>query len=313
MYIESTAGPTESCRFRAVGHGSAMCATRHLSVLASLGAFLFIVCFGAGASWNALYAVLGGVVLAVVAWNVSRRLQLRGHRGRRGPEDVFVGVAVTTHRVVCMSAAQRAAPVVTVDRARSDLRGVSVGTTAPRWYVTPMAVVRLEFCDGTTIEFLTPGVETDGTESALRLAGIPVFDLDGAPRPRPVFDPTGFVASTPRRVSTQEQARAKLLSCGLLGVVLGASMFGGLYFGHALGTPGDRSPARVLSEQCVSQVVQAVGEGEQVVSVRFDSATEFGRGTLIVGAVQVNGSLGERGVDFTCAQQDNGIQVELAE
>lgn len=313
IFVESTAGPTESPQFRAVGPSTAVYATRWVSMLSALAGFWCVVGVGTGASWDPLLTVMGAIVMAVLASIVGRQVQRRWHGRRERHPEAFVGVAITTQRVVCMSAAPNAAPVVTVNRPRGTLRGVSVGTAAPRWYLAPIEVVRFLFHDGTTLELLMSNLRTDGTESALRLSGIAVFDLAGAPRPRPDFGPTGFVPTPPRRLSTRAEARAKVLSCSLLMLVLGVSSFAGLYLGTALAATGDRGPADVLQQQCTSQVVRAVRAGDEVRSVRFESATEFGRGTLVVGAAQVEGVLGSRQVDFTCAHRDDEVQVQLAE
>lgn len=314
IYVESTVGPAESAQFRTAGPNASIFATRSGTALAAVAGFCFALSTGAVASWHPFLAVAGATTAALLASIVAQHVLRRRHRRSQQDADMLLGAAITTHRVVCMAAAPGAAPTVTVDRPRSDLREVRVGTAAVRWYLAPVVVLRLSFCDGASVELLGPPGGASGAESALRLAGIEVLDLDGEPRPRPDFGPAGFVPTTPRRGSTPSQARARLLSCGLLGLVAGVSVFAGISLGGWLAPPADsRVTAQVAHQECTPAVVRQISPGDEMRSVHFEAATDFGRGTLVVGSARVDGTLGTREVDFTCELGDGGVRVAFSD
>lgn len=307
IYVESTAVPTESSRFRTVGPNSAIYVTRWASGLVAMAGFLFLFGLGVAAGWSSLRTLVGAVAAALVGAIVARLVLRWRHRTQHRP-DAFVSVAITTERLVCMVAMPDASPSVTVDRPRDELRCVEVGAFAPRWFLPSIGVLRFRFHDGTSLELLNASVGAEGVESALRLSGVAVQDLDGTPRARP---DVGRIAgsATPQR----QGLRARLLSCGLIGVVAGVSVASGLAVGQALPDPHSGVTRAVARQRCTPHLVRAVEMGDELHSVRFDAATSFGSGTLIVGSAEVEDALGEREVDFTCEMSEKGVRVALSD
>lgn len=308
IYIESTAVPTESSRFRTLGPNAAVYATRYVSGMAAMAGFLFLLSLGIGATWSPLRTLVGALAAALLGL-ILTRLVLRGLHRAQGHPDAFVSVAITTDRVVCMAAAPHAAPTVTIDRPRGDLRGVDVGTLPPRWYLPQVGVLRFRFDDGTSVEVLNATVGAEGAESALRLSGVAVHDLDGTARVRPDFGRRVVSAARPQR----PPFRTGLLSCGLIGAVAGVSVAGGLAVGQALPVQYSGVSVGLARRQCTPQLLVAFGPGDELRDVRFESATSFGRGSLIVGSVEVEGAIGVRDIDFTCEIGDRGVRVDLSE
>jgi hypothetical protein len=308
IYVESTAVPTESSRFRTVGPNSAIYATRWASGLVAMAGFLFLFGLGVAAGWSSLRTLVGALAAALVGAIVVRLVLRWRHRAQHRP-DAFVSVAITTERLVCMVAMPDASPSVTVDRPRDELRCVEVGAFAPRWFLPSIGVLRFRFHDGTSLELLNASVGAEGVESALRLSGVAVQDLDGTPRVRPDFDQGAVPATRPKR----PPFRARLLSCGLIGVVAGVSVASGLAVGQALPDPHSGVTRAVARQRCTPHLVRAVEMGDELHSVRFDAATSFGSGTLIVGSAEVEDALGEREVDFTCEMSEKGVRVALSD
>jgi hypothetical protein len=308
IYVESTAVPTESSRFRTAGPNSAIYVTRWVSGLVAMAGTLFLLSLGVAAAWGTLRTLVGALAAALVGTIVARLVLRWRHRASHRP-DAFLSMAITTDRIVCMVAMPNTAPSVTVDRPRDELRGVEVGASAPRWYLPSIGVLRFRFHDGTSLEVLNATVGAEGAESALRLSGVAVYDLDGTPRVRPDFNRGAEPTTRPQR----PPFRARLLSCGLIGVVAGVSVASGLAVGQALPEQHSGVTRAVAQQRCTPHLVQAVEMGEELHRVRFDAATSFGSGTLIVGSAEVEDALGEREVDFTCEMSEQGVRVALSE